>query len=155
MTDGRTGAEPDRRAGRDRAPTRMPLVIRLTALISALAAGCWLAGGVVLLASPSSLPRTSEVLVLWVAGVAAGVAANVAVVRGVRRRAGWARWLVAMQALVMIVLLSVTQHAAGAVVGTVALGIHCVLITMPAANDWFASPPPSGSASSVARGVPR
>lgn len=124
-------------AGRD----RMPWTMALALFISVVSVAAWVAGGLLLIVAPQRALVTSDVLPVWIAGVAAGVAANAAVVVGGIRRAAWTRWIVAMQALVMIVLLSAAEQGGWAVAGTLLLAVQCVLITMPSANEWFGPRP--------------
>ncbi|WP_314649979.1 hypothetical protein [uncultured Microbacterium sp.] len=125
-------------AGRVAGRERMPWTMVLALLISAVSVGAWVAGGLLVIVAPQRALVTGGVLPVWVVGVAAGVVANAAVVVGGIRRRAWTRWIVTMQALVMIVLLSAAEQGGWAVAGTLLLAVQCVLITMPSANDWFA-----------------
>ncbi len=126
---------------------RMPWTIVVALLISAVSVGAWVVGGLLLIAAPQRAQVTGDVLPVWIGGVAAGVAANAAVIVGGIRRREWTRWIVAMQALVMIVLLSAAEQGGWAVAGVLLLALQCVLITMPSANEWFAPQPPARSTS--------
>lgn len=142
-------SRPARDGGLERMPAgeRMPWTMILALLISAVSVGAWVAGGLLLIVAPPRAPLTGDVLPVWIAGVAAGVVANAAVIVGGSRRRAWSRWIVAMQALVMIVLLSAAERGGWAVAGTLLLAVQCVLITMPSANEWFAPQPTSRTTS--------
>lgn len=128
-------------AGRVAGRERMPWTMVVALLISAISVGAWVAGGLLLIVAPQRALVAGGVLPVWIVGVAAGVVANAAVVVGGIRRSAWTRWIVAMQALVMIVLLSAAEQGGWAVGGTLLLAVQCVLITMPSANEWFAPQP--------------
>ena len=129
------------------AEERMPWTIVVALVISAVSVGAWVAGGLLLIAAPQRAQVTGDVLPVWIVGAVAGVAANAAVIVGGIRRREWTRWIVAMQALVMIVLLSAAEQGGWAVAGVLLLALQCVLITMPSANEWFAPQPPARSTS--------
>lgn len=127
-------------ARQERMPVAMMLVIALAAVFGA----AWVVGGVVAIGA-YGLPAT-----VWIGLAVLGLLVNVVVVVGIVRRATWAQWLVAMQALVLIVCLSV-QPVDWGIAGILAIAVQCVLLVVPASNRWFRGAPSRTASEIVAR----
>lgn len=123
---------------------RMPVAMMLVMALAAIFGIAWVVGGVFAIGA-YGLPAT-----VWIGLTVLGLLVNGAVVVGIVRRATWAQWLVAMQALVLIVCLAV-QPVDWGIAGILAIAVQCVLLVVPASNRWFRGGPSRTRASSPAR----
>lgn len=123
---------------------RMPVATMLVMSLAVVFGIAWVAGGVVAIGA-LGLP-----VAVWIGLTVLGLLVNVAVVVGIVRRATWAQWLVAMQALVLIVCLAV-QPVDWGIAGILAIAVQCVLLVVPASNRWFRGAPPRTASEIVGR----
>lgn len=134
MSDGKNSS-----TGSDR--EWMPVTILLAILLSGLLVLAWTAGGAVILwlANTFPAPANAGTIATWVAVIALGLAVNLAIFFGIFRRADWARWLVALQALVLTVALAVVGSLA--VWGILVVAVQTVLVVVGPSNRWFSGAP--------------
>lgn len=123
---------------------RMPVATMLVMVLAAVFGITWVVGGIL------AIGALGLFATVWIGLAVLGLVVNAAVVVGIVRRATWAQWLVAMQALVLIVCLAV-QPVDWGIAGILAVAVQCVLLVVPASNRWFRGAPPRTASEIVAR----